>query len=361
MQSDSEQTFLVIDVLITDLSTPMSSHQAPSPVLFFDTINAYQKSAALKAAIELDLFTAIGDTPAGAEELAGRCGAVPRGIRILCDYLTILGFLVKKDDRYELTPDSATFLSRKSPAYAGGAAEFLLAPELTSSFDDLASAVRKGGTAHTELGTIAPEHPVWVRFARGIGALMFPAAQALADLLPLDVTRPVKILDISASHGQWGIALAKRSPSAHLVALDWAPVLAVARENAEAAGLQERFSTIPGDAFEVDLGADYDVILVPNFLHHFSMADCVRFLKKVLVALRPGGRVAIVEFVPNPDRVTPPGPAAFSLTMLGTTPAGDAYTFTELDEMLREAGFGPAEQHALPPSMATAVIAGKDA
>jgi cyclopropane fatty-acyl-phospholipid synthase-like methyltransferase len=138
-------------------------------------------------------------------------------------------------------------------------------------------------------------------------------------------------------------------------------VLEVARENAEAAGVGGRFSTIAGDAFEVDLGGDYDVILVPNFLHHFSMADCVRFLRKVHAALRPGGRVGIVEFVPNPDRVTPPGAAAFSLTMLGSTPEGDAYTFAELEQMLKEAGFGPAEQHALPPSMATAVIARKGA
>lgn len=337
----------------------MSSNQAPSPALFFDTITAYQKSAALKAAIELDLFTAIADGPTSAEEAASRCGAALRGVRILCDYLTILGFLVKSGERYALTLDSATFLNRKSPAYAGGAVDFLLAPELTRSFDDLASAVRKGGTAYTELGTIAPEHPVWVRFARGMGALMFPSAQAMADLLPLDAGRPAKVLDISASHGQWGIAVARKNPNAQLVALDWAPVLEVARENAVAAGLSERFSTIAGDAFKEDLGSDYDVILVPNFLHHFSIADCVRFLRKVHAALRPGGRVGIVEFVPNPDRITPPGAAAFSLTMLGSTPEGDAYTFAELEQMLREAGFGPMEQYPLLPSTATAVIAGK--
>lgn len=337
----------------------MSSNQAPSPALFFDTINAYQKSAALKAAIDLDLFTAIADGPVNSEEVASRCGAAPRGVRILCDYLTILGFLVKSGDCYALTLDSATFLNRKSPAYAGGAVDFMLAPELTGSFDDLASAVRKGGTAHTELGTIAPEHPVWVRFARGMGALMFPAAQAMADLLPLDAGRPAKVLDVSASHGQWGIAVARRNPNVQLVALDWAPVLEVARENAAAAGLSESFSTIAGNAFEVDLGSDYDVILVPNFLHHFSIADCVRFLRKVHAALRPGGRVGIVEFVPNPDRITPPVAAAFSLTMLGSTPEGDAYTFAELEQMLREAGFGSAEQYPLQPSAATAVIARK--
>ena len=86
---------------------------------------------------------------------------------------------------------------------------------------------------------------------------------------------------------------------------------------------------LAGSAFDVDLGTDYDVVLVPNFLHHFNPADCVRFLKRCHAALRPGGRVAIVEFVPNPDRVTPPQAAGFSLVMLATTPERDACTFDE--------------------------------
>src|SRR5205085_11044645 len=104
--------------------------------------------------------------------------------------------------------------------------------------------------------------------------------------------------------------------------------------NARAAGLAERFSTIARNAFEADFGTDYDVILIPNFLHHFDPPTCTRFLQKVHTALRPGGRVAVAEFVPNPDRITPAPVAAFSLVMLGTTPAGDAYTFDQLRGML---------------------------
>ena len=115
--------------------------EQPSPDLFFEVLTSYQKSAALKAALELDLFTAIGDTPATAAEIAARRDASARGVRILCDYLTILGFLEKLWDRYALRPDSAVFLDRQSPAYAGGAAEFLLAPPLTRAFDQLAEAI----------------------------------------------------------------------------------------------------------------------------------------------------------------------------------------------------------------------------
>jgi len=336
-----------------------ASQPAPSPALLFDTINAYQRTAAIKAAIELDVFAAMAGAPATVETIATHSHASPRGIRILCDYLTVLGFLAKSGDQYALTPDSAVFLNPRSPAYAGGTLQFLLSNNIKGAFDQFTEAARKGGTAQSQDGTVAPEHPVWVSFARSMGPLMVPAAAGLADLIALDQTRPTKVLDISASHCRWGIAFATKNQKAQLVALDWAPVLEVAAENARAAGLADRFSAIAGSAFEVEFGSDYDIVLVPNFLHHFNAADCVRFLKKAHAALRPGGTVAIVEFVPNPDRVTPPAAAGFSLIMLATTPEGDAYTFAEYSDMLARAGFKPPTLHSLPASMNVAVIARK--
>ncbi len=331
---------------------------APSPQLFFETINAFQKSAALKAAIDLGLFTAIGNESATAAELATLCQCPERGIRILADNLTILGFLTKDAGAYTLTPSSAVFLDQKSPAYMGAAVKFLLAPGLTEAFTDLASTIRRGRLHTTEQGTTAPDHPAWVEFARAMGPMMVPTSQGAAALLTLDPSRDTRVLDISASHGAYGIAVAQKNPRAHLVALDWEAVLEVTTENARAAGLADRFSTIVGDAFTVDLGRDYDAVLVPNFLHHFNVEECTRFLKRVHAALRLNGKVVIVEFVPNEDRITPAPAAGFSLVMLGTTPEGDAYTFTEYQQMLKEAGFHNAELHPLPPTMQSAVIAG---
>jgi cyclopropane fatty-acyl-phospholipid synthase-like methyltransferase len=192
-----------------------------------------------------------------------------------------------------------------------------------------------------------------------MGPMMIPAARGAAELVKIDSSCDGKILDIAASHAAYGIAMAEKNPRAHLVALDWEAVLTVATENAHAAGLGDRFSTIVGDAFAVDLGSGYDVVLVPNFLHHFNRADCVRFLHRVQAALVAGGQVVIVEFVPNEDRVTPPPAASFSLVMLGTTPEGDAYTFAEYQSMLTEAGFKAASLHPLPPTAESAVIAVK--
>src|SRR5262245_31664600 len=113
------------------------SAQGPSPVLFFDTVNAYQRTEALRTAIELDLFTHIAGGKRTARDLAAACGAAPRGVRILADFLTIMGFLQKNADRYELSADAAAFLTRTSPMYIGSAAEFLLLHQMRESFANL--------------------------------------------------------------------------------------------------------------------------------------------------------------------------------------------------------------------------------
>ena len=133
----------------------------------------------------------------------------------------------------------------------------------------------------------------------------------------------------------------------------------VAQENAVAAGITDRFHTLPGSAFEVDLGDGYDIVLLPNFLHHFDVATCEAFLKKVHACLEKDGRVITLEFVPNEDRVSPPTMADFGLIMLATTPAGDAYTFSEYDRMFRHAGFTQSEMHDVPASNQRAIITRK--
>src|SRR6266700_3517851 len=114
----------------------------PSPMLFFETVNAYQRTAAIRAALELNLFTALAEGDGTAADAARRCGAAERGVRILADYLTLCGFMNKSGAKYSLTPDSAAFLDRRSATYLGGATEFLLSPMATEGFEHLADAVR---------------------------------------------------------------------------------------------------------------------------------------------------------------------------------------------------------------------------
>ena len=330
----------------------------PTPALLFDTINAHQRTEAIKAAIELSLFSAIAAGNATANEIAQACGASQRGTRILCDYLVIIGFLTKQDDKYGLTADSAMFLDKNSPAYMGTVIEFMLSPMLIDNFKDLTGVVRKGGSISEE-ATIAPDHPVWVKFARAMAPMMALPSQMLAPMVDPGANEKLRVLDIAAGHGLYGLAFAKRNPQAEVTAVDWANVLEVAKENAQAAGVSERYHTKPGSAFDVDYGTGYDVVLLTNFLHHFDPATCEMLMRKVHGALADGGRAVTLEFIPNPDRVSPPQAAAFSLMMLGGTPAGDAYTFAELETMFRNAGFAHSEWRELPPTIQRVVISKK--
>jgi hypothetical protein len=319
----------------------------PSPDIVFDTLFGYQRSAALNSAIDLEVFTAVDEGAQTAAAIATRCSASERGVRILCDYLSIIGLLQKGGTAYRLVPESATFLSKRSPAYLGTTARFLLRPELKQNFDNLTEAVRRGSVA-PEGDTVTDENPIWVEFARSMMPMMMPAAHGIADLLGVAALGGLKVLDVAAGHGLFGITIAQRNPRAQIVAVDWKQVLAVAEGNARAAGVQDRYHTLPGDVFKVEVGTGYDVVLVTNFLHHFDPPTCTGFLRKMYAALKSSGKIVVLEFVPNPDRVSPPIPAGFSLTMLAGTPSGDAYTFVELRQQLQDAGFKSVSSHPLP-------------
>lgn len=329
----------------------------PSLPLLWETLTGYQRTAVLKAAIELDLFTRISSGQATVEALAKSAGAAPRGVRALLNHLVMDGFLTRDGDRYGLTPTAAAMLDRNVPGYLGSAVSFIAAPTIMECFARLTEAVRRGGTALSAEGSLEPEHPMWVDFARAMAPLAAFSGQLLASLLEIDRAPGGKVLDIAAGHGMFGIALAQRNPQLQVTALDWRNVLTVAEENARIAGVADRVHPLPGSAFDVPFGSGYDLVLLPNFLHHFDPPTCEKILAKSRAALAPGGRVVIVEFVPDDDRSGPADAVRFGIVMLASTPAGDAYTFAEYQQMLAHAGFQPGTLHDLPPSPARVVIA----
>jgi predicted nicotinamide N-methyase len=321
-----------------------------SPQLFFETITAFQRSAAMKSAVELDVFTKIAEGNKTAQTISQACDASERGIRILCDALTVMGFLTKEDGQFDLTEESVTFLNRHSPAFVGNAVDFILSPMQRRGFDDLTAAVKQGGSTVGEEGSLDPESPMWVRFARGMMPMMMPAAQMMAEKLSFESDRKLKVLDIAAGHGIFGITVAQKFPNAEIFAVDWANVLDVAKENAQKFGVAAQYHTIEGSAFDVKYGDGFDVVLLTNFLHHFDKPTNETLLKKIHRSLADEGKVLTLEFVPNDDRVSPPHEAIFSLVMLAGTPAGDAFTFAELNEMFENAGFSRSENIPLDPT-----------
>jgi len=322
--------------------------QSANPDLIFNALNGFQRSMAIKAGIELAIFTHIADGATSAAEIAKRCQASERGVRILCDFLVVHGFLTKNDGAYGLEPEAAAFLNQRSPAYMGSMATFLLHPMNLDNFKDVAASVRKGGTTSTTHHHQEPDSLVWVEFARSMAPMAGMEGRIVAPIVA--GSGPVKVLDIAAGHGLYGINVALANPQAEIFAVDWKKVLEVAVENAGKMGVGSRYHTIPGSAFQVDFGTGFDLVLLTNFLHHFDAPTNIGLLKKIRAAMKPGGRLATLEFVPNDDRVSPPTAAAFSLIMLSNTEGGDAHTFRELDAMFRAAGFGESRMQDLQPT-----------
>jgi ubiquinone/menaquinone biosynthesis C-methylase UbiE len=344
------------------MATPATGNR-PTPERIFNTLNAHEQTAALLTAIELDIFSAIGAGANTAGAIAVKTGAAEKGARVLCDFMTVHGFLTKDHEgKYALTQESAFFLDRKSPACLASMAGFLGHKQTRARFDSLTEAVRKGGSVWSEGGdNTKPNDEFWVAFARSMAGLAVPSSQFIAALLRADEGKPCKVLDIAAGHGMYGITIATKNPKAEIVALDWPNVLSVAQENAQKFGVADRFSVRAGSAFEVEMGSEYDYVLLTNIFHHFDVPTCEKLMRRVQAALKPGGKAITLEFVPNEDRVTPPTAAAFSLIMLANTDSGDAYTFSEYEKMFRKAGFAKSTLHPVPEMPQQVIVSEKSA
>jgi len=248
----------------------------------------------LRGAIDLDLFTAIGQGAATAEAIAQRCSADLRAVRILCDYLVVLGFLAKSDQSYSLTPTAAVFLDRSSPHYLGSTARFVTGPHLLDAFRDVEQLVRRGSTLLAGSGTVEPEYEGWVEFARSMAPMMRPVADFIGGLVAERTSGPLRVLDIAAGHGLFGVAVARRNPHATIVALDWANVLAVAERRGRITEAQSvRFSRLLG-ALPIDVDDDPATLqeLVHTARHHGLSAYDASYL---LLALRLGAPLATLD------------------------------------------------------------------
>jgi cyclopropane fatty-acyl-phospholipid synthase-like methyltransferase len=268
-----------------------------------------------------------------------------------------MGFLSKVGDKYSMGLEAKLFLDKNSPAYFGGAARFLLDPKLIAPYLDLAKVVRDGRTTLPAEGTVSYDNPIWVEFAEAMAPMQMMPAQEIAEMVAGE--GEINVLDIAAGHGLFGIAIAQKNPKAKVVALDWPHVLEVATQFATKLGVSDRHRAMGGDAFTQPFGGPYDMVLVTNFFHHFDIPTCETLIKKIFAAMKPGGKCLTLDFIPNEDRVSPPDAAGFALMMLGTTAAGDAYTFAEYTKMFENGGFASSEIHTLTKSGGKLIVSKK--
>jgi len=293
----------------------------------------------LEVAIQHQIFDFLDNTPGHTvAEVAAHADGSERGWRAILNALVGLQFLSKEGDHYTTTPESSAFLVAGKPAFIGGLFKHT-SRQLIPAWLQLSEVVKTGQPAqaadHVEHG-----EKFFAEFVSDIFNLSYPSARLLAAHLQLEKRESVvKVLDLAAGAGVWGIALAQSSPRVHVTAVDWPGVLPVARQTAESFGVAVQFDYGAGDLLEVELPTGMDVATLGHIIHSEGEVRSRALLKRVHAALKPGGTIAIAEFTPNATRTGPPQALIFAVNMLVNTQVGDTFPSVEVESWLNESGF----------------------
>jgi 2-polyprenyl-3-methyl-5-hydroxy-6-metoxy-1,4-benzoquinol methylase len=332
-----------------------------TPVPLFEMMHAYKLTATLNAGIELGVFDQLATGPASAETVAGPLGLHPRGARVLLNALTALGLLEPAEpDSYRLSALATRFLVRGQPGYLGDMAGVIASSWEWAAMERLADAVRKGGPV-VEENAETPEFDYWRTFAASAHAIAGPSAKAVADLLLpwAGEQGELRVLDVACGHGLYGFAFAQRLAQARVWSLDWPNVIEVAMRHAARLGVAGQVNALTGDMFSTDLGGPYDLVLITNVLHHFSVAKAAELLRRAASVTRPGGKVAVVGFVTDAGRspVADRQAHMFALLMLAWTAEGEVHTADDYVRMLGSAGYTDVTAHPVPGLPAQIMVA----
>ncbi len=293
----------------------------------------------IEAALRHGIFDALDGAAKTVDEIATQAGASARGVRIVMNALLGLELLTKDaDGRYGLTIESAAFLVRGRPGFLGGVIQHT-STQLLPKWLHLSEVVRTGQPA-TSVNREKDGAAFFHEFVEDIFPMSYPAAQRLAEALEIaGAKKPVRVLDLAAGSGVWGIALAQKSPQVTVTAVDWPGVLDVTRKVAARFDLASRFSYVAGDLQAAPFGSGHDIAILGHILHSEGELRSRALLKKTYEALAPGGTIAIAEFLVDEERAGPPMGLIFAVNMLVNTDEGDTFSFPEIEAWLREAGF----------------------
>jgi len=308
------------------------------------------RALVLFVANEVGVFERLSGGPLDAEQIARRMKANRKGARVLLDALVALKYLKKSGDLYENEPDTARYLTEDSPEYVG--------TMLSHSYHSmrrwlrLEDMVRKGQKHRHTLpefqATDAAERKRVRKFTVGLDQSSQGTAALVADILDLDGVET--LLDLGGGGGTYSIAFARKWKSLRPTIFEASAPARIARAQAKEAGLSKRIGVIAGDFLEDDLGSErYDAVFVSNIIHIYSAAKNKQIIRKVHRALRRGGMIVIKDMLVDDGRDGPYYPLMFALTMLMFTDEGDTYTFSEVSDWLREAGFARVRRRTVIP------------
>jgi len=321
----------------------MSETKTPlSPQRIMGMIWGYAAPLTLEAAVRHRVFDTLDERPKTQAEISRDTSASERGLRAILNTLVAMELLGKQGEQYTLTPESAAFLVSHKPGYQGAILRHI-SSQLLPNWLKLTEIVATGNPAEA-VNQEKTGGEFFSEFVESIMPLSAPAAAMLADHIFSDLKSPATVLDIAAGSGVWGLAMLKKSPLVQVTAVDWPPVIPVTKRVAQKHGVLDRMRFVEGDILSADLGTGYRLATLGHILHSEGEKRSRTLLKRVFAALAPGGTVAIAEFIPDEDRRGPMMPVLFAINMLVNTDEGDTFTYSEMSEWLREAGFGNIRQ-----------------
>lgn len=301
---------------------------------------SFAPSRVLVTGVQLGVFSHIADGKNTAEAVARAAKSSPRGMRMLLDALVAIHLLSKEDSRYRLSALAAKFLVRGSPDYAGAVMEN---DDLTESWRHLAKAVRTGKPVH-RMDIEEPAVKFFPTLVRTLHVMNRAPARRAVEALGIGSAQVLNVVDIACGSGVWGIAVAEADPEARITAQDFPAMLRHTRQYLKRHGVERQYDFLPGDLKTVDFGkARFDLALLGHIVHSEGERSSRNLLRRLYRALRPGGRIAIADMIPNDARTGPPFPVFFALNMLLHTQEGGTYTIAEYARWLMKAGFERVE------------------
>jgi (2Fe-2S) ferredoxin/predicted O-methyltransferase YrrM len=300
---------------------------------FQQMVRGFQRSRVLLTAIELDVFSAVGEGARG-DEVASVLKSHPRATEMLLDALVALEALTKQAGRYHNTPLSTRYLAAEARDDARAA--LMHTAHLWPRWSTLTECVRKGtAVTYREMTDRGDD------WTEAFIAAMHRNASARAPLVAraAGIEKSSRMLDVGGGSGAYSIAFARANPDMKAEIFDLPTVVPIAQRHIDEAGLAERISTRVGDLRQDELGSGYDLILLSAICHMLGPAGNQDLVQRCYRALAPGGRLIIQDFILEPNRTSPTLAALFALNMLVGTPDGGTYTSAEYRSWLEQSGF----------------------
>lgn len=301
------------------------------PVPVGEGIFAMMLSRAVMAGVRLGIFAALEAGPLSASSLAARVRGDLAGVEALATALAASGYLVRRGDRFENGPVAARWMAPSSPHYLGNL--LLFNYDHWEWWSRLEQCVLGGNPVEIhQQNSTEEELTRYILAMRDLAGLVAPE---VARLLPVQAGAR-QLLDVGGSHGAYSAALCRRHPGLAATVFDLEPVARIAEPMVAQQGLGQRIRYRAGDATRDDLGNNYDVALLFQLLHHFPAEDARQLVCRVAGALRPGGRIALLEPArkPRPDQF-----AALLHLHYYLASRGGVHPHRDLEAWLREAGF----------------------